>query len=169
MIVEVSGLGFFDIGIVDEGFVGFVEKQGDLAVQAAREVGGDLDELFSAGVREDGRGGVIDGDDVDEADLVTVGAELVDFFAEFLGVDALVVFGDGDDAKAHSLEEMAIDVIHGVGGEDDAGRDQLGDGLKQAGGAAGSDDELEAIKDVRGQVTDLVFEVEIFNGLNEVG
>ena len=128
-----------------------------------------MDELFSAGVREDGGGGVVDGDDVEEADVFTVGAELVDFFLEFICIDALVVFGDGDDLKAHSFEEMAVDVIHGVGGEDDAGRDQLGDGLEQAGGAAGSDDELESVEEIGGQLADFVFSIEVFDGLDEVG
>ena len=132
--------------VVNQVLVSAVGEQRNLPIEPSRQVAHDIHDLCASTIGHHRPRRVVYGDDVDEADLPGPLTQFVDGPPQPLGGQTLVVFRDGDQFEAGPLQHVAVDVVQGVGDEDDAELQQQRETLQQAGGAVGADEKMSGIE-----------------------
>ena len=147
-VVQQGRFGAFRRGIVNEQLVGGVEENGDIPVRRPAQTVRDLQQAPPPLVRKNAARGIVDRNNVEEAHRL---AQAFDAMLEHVDANAVSVFGDRQDGVAAAFEEVAIDVVLRIGGDDESRLKQPGHSLEQARHAAGADDDPVAIQNLSAQ------------------
>ena len=129
----------FGVWIVQQRLVGQIVNDRNQPVLPARQRRRHVEQRAPAPVREDGAGGVVDRDGVEERDLRRRVAQRLQFALERAEVDSLVVLRHGQHVEAAAHQAFGVDVVHRIGGHHDAAGQHIGQCVQQAGRAAGAD------------------------------